>query len=159
MSQRFERHIIKQITWKLLTGIKGSSQTSFSTPCNGIVSHGAQIGGSLPTTYCKTNAKHMCKWSSCSVQHFMHYLHNQITEIAGDIHTWWSMIILIMKRNRRKETEDPMYLHFPHMISVTHSWIKTSHNFGENAEKDSWFSYQATFKLYAKFSFSQNWDV
>ena len=59
-------------------------------PCNGVVSHGAQIGGFrfLPTTHAPTYAKQMRPRPLCVVQHFTHvYLHAQTTEAADDIRT------------------------------------------------------------------------
>ena len=52
------------------TDIKGRSQTSYTAPCNDIVSHVAQIGGIrvFPTTHVKTNAKDMRPQSSCTVR-------------------------------------------------------------------------------------------
>ena len=65
------------------------------TPCNGVVNHGAQIGGIwvLPPTHAKTNAKQMRPWSWSGVSTGV-YLHAQTAVDAGDIHTWWFELVL-----------------------------------------------------------------
>ena len=49
------------------TDIHHRSQTSYTTPCNGVVSHGAQFGGLwvFANHILKINAKQMCSRSSC----------------------------------------------------------------------------------------------
>ena len=72
------------------------SQTSYATPCNGVVSHGAQFGvfGFLPTTYAKINAKQMRSRSLPAVRRCaLVCLHAQIALHAGNIDTWWTTVI------------------------------------------------------------------
>ena len=57
--------------------IQGRSQT-YTAPCNGVVSHGAQNRGFLPTTYAKTNVIQIRPRSLRAVRRFTRvYLHAQ----------------------------------------------------------------------------------
>ena len=71
----------------IATDIQGRSQTLYTTLCNGLVMHGAQIGGLsefLPTTHTTTNAKQcihdLC--ASCGILHML-YLQAQTAVDAG----------------------------------------------------------------------------
>ena len=58
------------------------SQTSYTSPCNGVVSHRAQFGGLrvLATKHAKKNAGQMCSRSSSTVLHITRVcLHTQTT--------------------------------------------------------------------------------
>ena len=82
--------------------LEGRCQTSYTTPCNGNVSHGAPIDevfGSLLTIHAGISASKMHLWSSCTWVHkaretcsfscvFSVYLHAQTAVDAGDICTW-----------------------------------------------------------------------
>ena len=82
--------------------LEGRCQTSYTTPCNGNVSHGAPIDevfGSLLTIHAGISANKMHLWSSCTWVHkarepcsfscvFSVYLHAQTAVDAGDICTW-----------------------------------------------------------------------
>ena len=49
-----------------ITDVEGRSQTSYTAPCNGVVSHRAPFGvfRSLLTTHAERNSNKMCPWSS-----------------------------------------------------------------------------------------------
>ena len=53
------------------TDIERRSSNSYTTPCNGVVSHGAPIGGILPTTHAETNANKMRPRSLRAIRRFM----------------------------------------------------------------------------------------
>ena len=64
------------------TDTERRSQNSYTTPCNGAVSHRDPIGGIwvLPTTQAETNTNKMHPWSSRALQCFTRvYLHAQTT--------------------------------------------------------------------------------
>ena len=87
------------------TYIQGTSQTSYTTPCNGVVSHGFKLGvfrfSSLPTTHAKTDTKQMRSRSLYTVRCFTCvHLHAQIAVDAGDICTWQTTVILITGKPR-----------------------------------------------------------
>ena len=75
----------------MTTDIQGRFQTSYTTPYNGAISHGAKIGvfGLLPTTHVETNANKM-RPQLCAAFHASQY-----------IHTWRITVILIMGKTRR----------------------------------------------------------
>ena len=72
----------------------------YTAPCNGVVSHGAQIRGLrvLPTTH----AKQMRPRSLRAVQCFTHiYLPARTTVDAGDICTWRATVIKITGKTQK----------------------------------------------------------
>ena len=80
------------------TDVQGRSQTLYTTLCNGLVSHWAQIGGIADHTHThKNKCKQMRPRSSCTaVRHFTHVYHHAQTAVdAGDICTWWTTVIFI----------------------------------------------------------------
>ena len=60
--------------WVAYTDLDQRSQTSYTFLCNGVVDHGAPVGGIwfLPTTHVGTNTNKMRPRSSCLVQRFTH---------------------------------------------------------------------------------------
>ena len=96
-----------QITLCNSLSLQGGSQTSSTSPCNGIVSHGVQIGvWVLPTTDAKTNTKQMHPQSLC-VHVFIFTLRSLWVD-AGDIHIWQTTVILIMGKTQRPPNLSPM---------------------------------------------------
>ena len=66
----FADRILTPWTRAKVIDIQGRSQTSYTAPCNGIVSHGLKFGvfKFLPTTHAKTNTKPMRLRSSRTVR-------------------------------------------------------------------------------------------
>ena len=87
-----------------VTDLDQRSQTFYTALCNGVVSHGAQIGGIrvFPTTHTEINANKMCPWSLCAIMlRFTHvYLHAQTAVNTSDVRTWWITVILIMGKTQ-----------------------------------------------------------
>ena len=82
------------------TYIQGRSKTSYTAPCNGVISHGAQIGCLLVFT------NHTRKsWKASTI--FMHFtcvhLHAQTAVDAGDICNWQTMVILLQEKKWRPQ--------------------------------------------------------
>ena len=101
----------------LATNIQGRPPTLDTTPGNGVVSHGTQIGvfGFLSTTH----AKQMHPRSLHAVWRFTHvYLHAQTAVNAGDKRTWWTTVILITRKTQRPPRFEP------------HARIKMAHVLG-----------------------------
>ena len=76
-------------SWSWIHIPQGRSQTSYTAPCNGVVSHGAQIGGlrvfanHTHRNKCKTNASTIFAHRAAF---YTFYLHAQTTVDAGDIY-------------------------------------------------------------------------
>ena len=84
--------------------IHGGSQTSYTVPCNGVISHGLKLGvfGFLRTKNGKTDAKPMRPRSLRTMQRLSEfYRHAQTAVDAGDMRTWRTVVILIMGKTRR----------------------------------------------------------
>ena len=113
-----------------VTDISERSQTSYTAPCNGIVSHVGSNWGSLRfllITHAKTNTKQMHPRSLYVIRCFMCvYLHTQIAVDAGDIRTWWATIILITGKTWRP----PIWAPYQDKngagsgISLEYLWVK-----------------------------------
>ena len=82
---------------------KTSMYWSGTAPCNDIFRHGAQIGGIVVFGHHihKNKCKQMCARSLGAVWFLSGVsLHVHTAVDAGDIHTWWTTIILIMEKAR-----------------------------------------------------------
>ena len=79
---------------------KGRSQTSYTASCNGVVSHGAQIGGLQG--FSPHMLKQMRPWSLRTVLYFTGVNRHARTAVdTDDIRTWQTMVILITGNTRR----------------------------------------------------------
>ena len=96
---------------KTLRIYKGDPRPRISFLCNGILIHGAQVGGLWVFTghicinKCKTNAS-MIFIMLCGVLHMFIF---KTAVDAGDIRTWWTMVIFITGRTWRP----PSLSHMP----------------------------------------------
>ena len=104
-----------------ITDVQKRSQTLYTAPCNGVVSHGAQIGG-LPVFANHTRKKQMCPRTSRIVRHFMHaHLHGkpQLMQVAYAPDEPWLFWL-------QEKPEDPQFeAHAGSGIFLVYLWLHT----------------------------------
>ena len=96
-------------SYVISTDIQGKSQTWYTAPCNGVVSHGDQIGGIrvFADNTRNTSAKQMRPRSSRAMQHYNAYLSSrsdcsrsmQVTYAPDEPRLFWL----------REKPEDPQF--------------------------------------------------
>ena len=103
---------VSSVTWQILLQWR-HVKTLYTTLCDGILSHGAPIGGiRVFTNHTHTQMQTATKCAPdlcapCSISRmFIFTLRLQLD--AGDIRTWWTTVILITGQNPNTPTETPM---------------------------------------------------